>query len=75
MDGNAVTVADLQGNYGGKDFTLKFGDHEMAFASAGGDAVSLTINGKTSESLNGAVHLNLNDMAVCIGDKCLMWSA
>ena len=75
VGGAVVSAEDVQSKHGGTDFTLKFGANEMAFASSGGAGdVTMTINGKTSESLSGLVHLDLNDMAVCIGEKCLMWA-
>ena len=59
----------------GKSFVLNLNANILEFVTSPLDpsTVTLTINGSSSETLKGGLHLNMNQMAVCIGDQCMMW--
>lgn len=45
----------------------------MAFKDLGEGKVSITLNGEVTEEFDHPLHLNINPMAVCIGEACVMW--
>lgn len=67
-----VSAADLH-VFAGTSFTMVAQENVLSFRHIKNDVVELTINGSVTEELKGNVHLNLNPMACCIGEACIMW--
>lgn len=57
----------------GTSFDLWAGDDVLAFHDLGGGNVKIVLNGDSSVSFDHPLHLNINPMAVCIGEECVMW--
>lgn len=59
----------------GKSFIVNLNANTIEFVTSSVDpsSVTMTINSSSSETLKGGLHLNMNPMAVCIGDQCVMW--
>lgn len=72
MNGETVTAAQII-SMAGQNFTLEVGDNEIAFEGSGNGNVTITINTNMKEVAHSPLHINLSKMAVCVGDKCVMW--
>jgi hypothetical protein len=86
VDGKKVTPNELRAHQGlfvnllrfillGTSFELWAGNNNLAFKDLGGGAVSIVLNGTVTHNFDHPLHLNINPMAVCIGDACVMWPA
>eukprot|EP01127_Copromyxa_protea_P011639 TRINITY_DN2945_c0_g1_i1.p1 TRINITY_DN2945_c0_g1~~TRINITY_DN2945_c0_g1_i1.p1 ORF type:complete len:985 (-),score=260.09 TRINITY_DN2945_c0_g1_i1:40-2730(-) len=73
VDGKQVAPEELQ-KWAGSSFNIVAGENVLSFKNQG-DSVELTINGAVTEVLSGNVHLDMNPMACCIGEACIMWPA
>lgn len=71
LNGKSVTAEEVK-KMSGQSFQLEAGNNTIDFTDDL-TGLQLTLNGTLTQQLRGAVHLNLSEMACCIGDKCLMW--
>jgi thioredoxin reductase (NADPH) len=74
VNGTKGTLDSIK-SMAGSSFVLNLNQNVLEFNTSPTDpfSVTMTINGTSSETLNGGLHLNMNPMAVCIGDQCMMW--
>lgn len=74
LNGAAANVESIK-KMAGNSFVLNLNANILEFVTSSLDpsTVTLTINGSSSETLKGGLHLNMGPMAVCIGDQCMMW--
>jgi len=72
VNGKAVTTEEVKG-LAGTSFELQVGDNFISFHALTDGGIKLTLNGKSSESLNIPLHLDISSKAVCIGESCMMW--
>eukprot|EP00041_Stephanoeca_diplocostata_P005331 m.59725 g.59725 ORF g.59725 m.59725 type:complete len:95 (-) comp15715_c0_seq2:453-737(-) len=52
---------------------LSFMGHTVVLSSEGTGSVKVTINRIDQGTCKTPIHINLNPMAVCLGDRCVMW--
>jgi hypothetical protein len=71
VNGSNSSVEEVK-KLAGQSFMLNCSDNFIEFQNQG-DSLTLTINNSECVKLSGGVHLNINPMAVCIGDQCMMW--
>lgn len=57
----------------GTSFGLWAGEDHIAFEDLGEGSVRMILNGEAMKVFDHPLHLNINPMAVCIGDECMMW--
>ena len=72
LGGEPATVEEIKAavaSAAGSELLIGYGDHTLSLVDN-----ELTINGAETVTIDSsAMHLDLNEMACCVGDKCLMW--
>ena len=72
VEGVSLSPAEVKQRFAG---TLGYGDHGLAFEPRCGGSVVITVNGQTTLSKSGGLHLDSSPMSPCVGDKCIVWPA
>eukprot|EP00035_Acanthoeca_spectabilis_P023749 m.450768 g.450768 ORF g.450768 m.450768 type:complete len:85 (-) comp20046_c0_seq1:230-484(-) len=66
-DGTALTLAELKGTAGAVEFA--YAGHVVKYDGES----SITVDGEKHQVKQLPLHLDMNKMACCIGDTCIMW--
>ena len=77
MKGKEISVEEvtklLSSSTPSSTITINYGKNILDFAHVNDNQLSVTLNKKVTETLKAHAHVDLSRMAVCVGDKCMMW--